>query len=132
MIAVDTNVVVRLVTNDDPAQAALAAALFEAEPVFLSVSVMLETEWVLRSVYGLSRQTVANALLRLLENLTVTVEAPGRMDEALSAYAVGFDFADALHRASAADAGCERIVTFDGRFRRLAAAHAGSVAVVAP
>ncbi len=54
MVAVDTNVLVRLVTNDHPAQAARAAAVFRAGPVFISKSVLLEAEWVLRYSYDLA------------------------------------------------------------------------------
>ncbi|MCY4344620.1 MAG: type II toxin-antitoxin system VapC family toxin [Gammaproteobacteria bacterium] len=119
MIALDTNVVVRLLTNDDPSQAAEAARLVASGRVFLPLSVVLETEWVLRSVYGLERRTVASALRRLLGVSSVTAEAVDRVGQALDWYERGFDFADALHLASAAQAGAERIATFDGRFLRL-------------
>jgi len=48
MIAVDTNIVVRLLTNDDPEQAGRAAAVVKNGPVFIPKTVVLETEWVLR------------------------------------------------------------------------------------
>ena len=52
MLAVDTNVVVRLLTGDNPAQAARARAIFQRETVFVVKTVILvETEWVLRSLY---------------------------------------------------------------------------------
>ena len=65
MTALVTNVVVRLLTNDDPAQASRAATLLAREQVLIPLSVVLETEWVLRSVYGLERGPVVNALLGL-------------------------------------------------------------------
>lgn len=132
MIAVDTNVVVRMLTNDDPAQATAAAALLENEIVFLPVSVVLETEWVLRSVYGLDRKAVARSLRSFLGVPTVTAEAAGRIGQALSWYEDGLDFADALHLASATEAGAERLATFDGKFRRNAEAQRTAVSVITP
>lgn len=61
VLAVDTNVVVRLLTNDDPAQARRAAAFFADHEIFIAVTVLLETEWVLRHAYDLER----SAILRL-------------------------------------------------------------------
>ena len=118
MIAIDTNVVVRLLTNDDPAQASRAAALLAREQVLIPLSVVLETEWVLRSVYGLGRGSVVHALRGLFGVSSVLVEAANRVGRALTWYEEGFDFADALHLASATDMGAERIATFDGRFTR--------------
>ena len=132
MIAVDTNVVVRVLTNDDPAQASAAATLLERETVFLPVSVVLETEWVLRSVYGLDRETVARSLRAFLGVPTVTAEAAGRVGQALQWYEKGLDFADALHLASATEAGAERLATFDSMFRRRAEAQGTAVSVITP
>lgn len=132
MIAVDTNVVVRMLTNDDPAQATAAAALLENEIVFLPVSVVLETEWVLHSVYGLDRKAVARSLRSFLGVPTVTAEAAGSIGQALSWYEDGLDFADALHLASATEAGAERLATFDAKFRRDAEAQRSAVSVITP
>ena len=55
MLSVDTNVVVRLLTADDPKQFRAAEALFAAGPVWISKTVILETEWVLRDSYRLKR-----------------------------------------------------------------------------
>ena len=132
MIAVDTNVVVRVITNDDPAQARAAAAVLERETVFLPVSVVLETEWVLRSVYDLDRVVVVRALRRFLGIPTVRAESAVSVRQALAWYEEGFDFADALHLASASEAGADRLVTFDGRFRRLADERTTGVAVMQP
>ena len=132
MIALDTNVVVRILTNDDPSQAAQAAKLVASDQVFLPLSVVLETEWVLRSVYGLDRETVVRGFRRFLGIPSVATEAVGRVGQALSWYEQGFDFADALHLASAAEAGAERIATFDGRFMRLANVRSTGVEAVKP
>ena len=120
MLAIDTNVVVRLLTGDDPDQAARARALLEGARVFVALTVMLETEWVLRSAYGFERGQVADALTAFAGLEAVVVERPQLLAEALRRCAAGMDFADALHLGAAE--GCEGFVTFD---RRLVAA-AGS------
>ena len=61
MRAVDTNVVVRYLTGDDPGQAARAKAAIDAGDVFVSTTVLLESAWVLRSVYGFAEEEVAAA-----------------------------------------------------------------------
>jgi predicted nucleic-acid-binding protein len=66
MTAVDTNLVVRLLTGDDVEQAAAAKSLLAAEPIWIAKTVLLKTGWVLRSVYGLSEDAVRDALGKLL------------------------------------------------------------------
>lgn len=128
MRAVDTNVVVRYLAGDDPDQAARARAVIDAGDVLLSTTVLLETEWVLRSVYGLDRVQAAAALAAFVGLPGVSVEDPARLAEALSHAKAGMDFADALHLAAAER--CEALVTFDRRFIALAAG--GTVPVVEP
>ncbi len=65
MIAPDTNVLVRVITGDDPAEAAEAAALLRSGPLWLAKSVVLETEWVLRHAYGFEPMLVNRALTTL-------------------------------------------------------------------
>lgn len=113
MIAVDTDVLVRLLTNDHAAQAARAAAVFRASPVFVPKSVLLETEWVLRYSYGLQTAAIARAFLALLGLPTVTVEDGPAVHRAIRLLEQGIDFGDALHLASSADA--VRFVTFDAK-----------------
>jgi predicted nucleic-acid-binding protein len=118
VIAVDTDVVVRLLTGDDPAQAARAATLFRAEQVLVAKSVLLETEWVLRYSYGLGSTATADALRRLLGLPNVSTEDPSATSLALELFEKGLDFAEALHLASSASA--DRFVTFDARFAKRA------------
>jgi predicted nucleic-acid-binding protein len=66
MIAVDTNVLVRLLTEDDPDQAKRAARLFGENEIFIPKTVMLETEWVLRHAYGVDRKGILGAFQRLM------------------------------------------------------------------
>ena len=66
-VALDTNVLVRLLTNDDPAQAQLAAALIDGSPAcFVPITVVLELEWVLRGAYQLPRSAVVHAFEALM------------------------------------------------------------------
>ncbi|OHC63329.1 MAG: hypothetical protein A2045_08010 [Rhodocyclales bacterium GWA2_65_20] len=118
MVAADTNVVVRLLTADDPDQTRRAAALFAGESVFLAKSVLLETEWVLRHCYGLERTAVLRALTLLPGLPGVTVEAASDVAAALAAFGRGLDFADALHLAASRPAG--RFATFDEKLVRRA------------
>jgi predicted nucleic-acid-binding protein len=122
MIAVDTNIVVRYLTNDHPLQSAKARSLVTTNGVFLSKTVMLECEWVLRSLYGYSPSDVNRALRAFVGIPTVSVENPQTAAQALDLAERGIDFADALHIASAVD--CETFATFDQKFAKRAR-HAG-------
>ena len=120
MIALDTNIVVRLLADDDPHQSRRAAGLLDDNDVFIPLTVLLETEWVLRSVYALERDAVLRGLRNFLGLPNVKAEAAGRIARALSWYEQGLDFADALHLASAAETGAQSFATFDVKLRRQA------------
>lgn len=111
MISLDTNVIVRVVTADDPAQLATALDVMRLDGLWLCKTVLLETEWVLRYTYKLSRKSILETFLRLLGYRNLTVEAPEQVHLALDLYRGGMDFADALHLAASTGAG--RFVTFD-------------------
>lgn len=114
MLAIDTNVVVRYLTGDDPVQAAKARKVIDAGSVFVSTTVFLETEWVLHSVYGFSGNDVASALRAFAGLPAIEVESPALLAEALDRMEKGMDFADALHLGAAA--GCEAMLSFDNEF----------------
>lgn len=119
MIAVDTNVWVRYVTNDDPRQAARAVELLARdEEIFVAKSVLLELEWVLRAVYELSRKSILKAMLHILGLPNVQAELPEQVAFALDNYERGLDFADALHLAAGSDV--RAFYTFDEKFARRA------------
>lgn len=118
MIAIDTSVLVRLVTRDDDAQARRAAALFEREQIYVGKTMLLETEWVLRFSYELSRPVILNALKSSVGLPQVTVEDGPAVAEALDLFETGMDFADALHLASSREAA--HFATFDERLKKLA------------
>ena len=118
MRAIDTNVLVRFLAGDDPHQSPKARALVEAGDILVPLTVMLEAERVLRSVYGHKGPQVAAALRAFAGLSGLAVEAPERLAAALDRAEAGMDFADALHLGGAA--GCEALLTFDRRFVRAA------------
>jgi predicted nucleic-acid-binding protein len=120
MRAVDTNVVVRLVTNDDARQAKRAAAFFASNEVFLPLTVILETEWVLRYSYGLARGAILRCLRGVLGLPQVTVRDPVEVHRALDLYEKGMDFADALHVLTGLHVG--GFATFDAKLVKRAKA----------
>ncbi len=119
MIAIDTNVLVRYLVEDDPSQTARAAALVEEvmsrdERIFVSQIVLCEVVWVLTSGYGFQRKEVSEVIRNLLKTRQVVVEEPDRVRWAIDAYARGkADFADYLILESGRAAGCDRLATFD-------------------
>jgi predicted nucleic-acid-binding protein len=118
MLAVDTNIVVRYLTADHPEQSAQARRLVTGADIFVASTVLLETEWVLRSSYGFSATQIAGRLRAFAGLPGVTLEAPAAVAAALDWMVVGMDFADALHLAAAEQ--CETFVTFDHRLGRVA------------
>ncbi len=113
MLAIDTNIVVRLLVGDHPDQSARARSLIESHRVLAPTTVVLESEWVLRGAYGLAKADVLGALRAFAGLPNVTLQEPERMAAALKWAEGGMDFADALHLAAAVD--CEAFVTFDRR-----------------
>ena len=111
MIALDTNVVIRFLVNDEAAQARRARAIIESNRVFVSATVLLETEWVLRGGYGIPRAEIVRLLRAFLGLPEVATDDPQRITSALVWHEAGLDFADALHLAGSV--GTERFATFD-------------------
>jgi predicted nucleic-acid-binding protein len=97
MTAVDTNVLVRLLTGDEPRQAAAARTLFAAGPIWIAKTVFLETAWVLRSLYGFEESAIRSAFAKLLGLKSVQVEDEPSLAAALALTAHGIDLADAMH-----------------------------------
>lgn len=113
MIAVDTNVVIRFLVDDHPAEGERSRLLFEENRVYLAESVLLESEWVMRAVYGFSREEISTAIRSLLRLGNVTVDDRAAVFQVLDWFDEGFDFADALHFTRSA--GLE-LKTFDKKF----------------
>jgi len=129
MRAVDTNIVVRYLTGDDPRQADKARALIGHKLVFVPRTVLLEVEWVLRGVYDLLPAQIIPALRALAGLPGVTVEDAPLIAKAMDWAEMGMDFADALHLVAAA--GCESFLTFDKQLAR-SGAHFSGLPVTAP
>ena len=129
MMALDTNVLVRYLTRDEPEEATRAKALIERGPVFMAKTVMLETEWVLRSAYQFSPSAIAASFMAFLGLPGVTVEDAPAVSRALAWYAQGLDFADALHVASCMKA--DAFATFHRSLLRKGKL-AGAMPVIAP
>ena len=129
MRAVDTNVVVRYLTGDDPTQANKARAIIGCEAVFVARTVLLEVEWVLRRVYDMPSRPIIQALRALAGLPGVSVEDAALVAKAMDWAEAGLDFADSLHLAAAAE--CEGFLTFDRGLAR-SGPRLGSVAVTMP
>ena len=99
MISVDTNVIIRLLTGDDQPQFKRAKSLFEKESIFITTTVILETEWVLRYAYNFKPLIIADAFQSLFGLSNVQLEEPLIIAEAIEWHKEDLDFADALHLA---------------------------------
>jgi predicted nucleic-acid-binding protein len=129
LIAIDTNIVVRFLVNDDEAQGRRARALIAGGEILLAPTVLLETEWVLRAGYRMKAQEIARHFRNLLGLPGIFVAEPDAMARALEGYDAGLDFADALHVTHCA--GAAAFATFDTRLTRRAR-RLGGIPVVHP
>ena len=119
MAAIDTNVLVRLLMQDDKAQLARAQRLVSAslaaeQDLFVPISVALELEWVLRSRFGLDKDAVLHLFSQLLLTVELRFEAAAAIEWTLRQYReASTDFSDCLHAALASRAGEQPLWTFD-------------------
>ena len=124
MIGLDTNVLVRYVVQDDPAQADAATRLIEdgctiEEPGHVGAVVLAELAWVLRGPYGYGRSQVAAVLRQILRTVELAVEEPTVAWAALAEFESGSaDFADCWIGHCNRARGCERTFTFDVKAAR--------------
>jgi predicted nucleic-acid-binding protein len=125
MIGLDTNILVRYLTQDDPVQSAKATDILERRLTpkdlgFVSVVVIVETVWVLDCAYGLTAQEIAAALERLLQVDVLMIEDEQEVFTAMVALKQGrASFPDALIAELGLRAGCTRTLTFDQKAGRL-------------
>jgi predicted nucleic-acid-binding protein len=128
MPALDTNVLVRYVVQDDSAQLAAARRLIErsigeGRSLFVPVTVTLELEWVLRASFGFGKDAVLQVLSNLFSAAELTFESERALEVALQLHREGSaDFADCLHIALAAAAGEQPMWTFDKGASRISGA----------
>ncbi len=127
MIAVDTNVLVRLLVSDDIAQASKSRQLFDwasaqGKSIWISDTVLVELAWTLAKAYARERADIVKALRTLSSHATVVLESVSAVRAAIESFAVGpADFADCLLCAKAVSAGCEAVATFDRGMKALPA-----------
>ena len=119
MIAVDTNVIVRLLTLDDQGQSKKAKKLLAENKIFIPDTVLLETEWVLRFAYNFSAEVINTSLKKLLGLPNISMRDSAAVAQAFNWHKKGMDFADAFHLAQSQH--CSAMATFDKKFRKTAA-----------
>ncbi len=126
MIALDTNVLVRFITRDDPRQAAQVERFLRAsnEEFFVSIPVLLELVWLLDRHFGYTRSEIAQVLRAFYERKDFVFENESHVMAAVAAFESGADFADHLIVEAARAAGCSKLLTLDealvGRHRAFA------------
>ena len=119
MIGLDTNLLVRYLTQDDPDQAAFATRIFETEltedaPGFIGLVVLIEIAWVLQRLYRASAEEIRETVTDLLGSRTIVVENRDVVTRALAlSRQNSCGFADAIIAASAFNAGCDKVISFD-------------------
>ena len=124
MIGLDTNILVRYLTQDDPVQARMATRTIEqaadrGESFHITEFVLCELVWVLEDAYGYSRDTIAEVLERILRTAPFRFRNKDALWRALHEYRVGkADFSDYLIGQLAREAGCEQTLTFDRSLRK--------------
>jgi len=127
MLGIDTNVLVRFLVRDDEAQFEKASRLIKREvgakeDVFVSLLVLLETEWVLRSRYRLQKREIIEAISGLLDATEVRLEDEPAIEETLFIWKdSAADFADCLIGAHNRRLGCRATTTFDAKAVKLPA-----------
>lgn len=126
MIGLDTNVLVRYLTQDDPVQSPktvnlIEQTLSEENPGFISIVATVETVWVLERAYRFDASEVAVAIERMLQASVLVVDREQEVFTAMVALKRGQgSFADALVGALDTKAGCSATVTFERKAARLA------------
>jgi predicted nucleic-acid-binding protein len=117
VISLDTNLLVRMIDIDSPEQAAIVTRLLAENTVLVTKTVLLETEWVLRSRYKFSPEKIADFFTDVTEARDTIIEEAAQVAQAMGWYRLGADFADPLHLASSAGA---TLHTFDRDFCKAA------------
>ena len=124
MIALDTNVLIRYLTRDNPEQAEAARALLQGlttnGPGFICREVVIEVVWVLERSYRFRRERIANIVVELVATDTLVIEDDNDVAQAAAAYREGSaDFSDLMILAAANRVGAQPLYTLDRRFARL-------------
>lgn len=120
MIALDTNILVRCIVDDDHAQQRQAARLLadERQRFFVGDTVLAEFVWVLDSICGYGREDIASAIEAMLHRSDMVFEDEVRIRRAARWFLEGGDFADGLILGRAESAGCTALATFDKALKK--------------
>jgi predicted nucleic-acid-binding protein len=118
MHVVDTDVLVRYVTDDDPQQSPVARRFIDTHEVRLTWGVLLECEWVLRSAHALSRERIVYIMRQFAGLPHVHVDDAESLSSVVACFEQGMDFADAMHLFSCKDE--EVLATFDRKLKAAA------------
>jgi predicted nucleic-acid-binding protein len=114
MIGVDTNIIIRFLTHDDAKQYQNSFSIFQNHEVYISDSVIMETEWVLRYAYEFSSEDICNALVKLFGLSNIHLSNPTFIAQAIEWHRHGMDFSDAIHLTQCQQ--CSKLYTFDKKF----------------
>lgn len=114
IVTVDTNVIVRLLTQDDQLQYQQSLAIFQSQDIFIGNTVILETAWVLRFAYKFDPTEIGQALKQLFGLPNVHLANANLIAQVLQWHENGLDFADAFHLAQGQH--CSQLYTFDEKF----------------
>jgi predicted nucleic-acid-binding protein len=129
-LAVDTNVLARALVDDGSEQAQRSRIVLSEKEVFVPDSVLLETEWLLRSIMKLDRTHINRTFATLVASANISFSNRHGIADVIAWHAAGLDFADAMHlRASE---GCDGMASFDTDFMRRAKKLASAIPVVKP
>ena len=120
MVGLDTNVLVRYLTHDDPTQTAVATRMMNSlsfdSPGFLSLIVIAELVWVLAISYRYQKKEIEQVLENLLRTKELVIERADLVSQALRTFRGGrADFADCLIERCGRAAGCKHTFTFDSK-----------------
>ena len=129
-LAADTNVLARNLVDDGSEQSRRARQCFAENEVYVSDTVLLETEWLLRSRFKFSHMQINDLFSALLSSEHALFENITRIATAVLGHRKGLDFADAMHLV--ASQGCDSMVTYDQEFIRSASLIPGSIPVREP
>ncbi len=119
MIGLDTNVIIRYMTQDDPTQAKTASEFIEKNcseesPGYICHIVLCEISWVLESNYGLDKESIIQVIEELLQINQITIPQPETVWRALNDFKnSNADFSDHLIAGTNFTNGCQQTVTFD-------------------
>jgi len=129
-LAVDTNVLARALVDDGSEQAQRSRKLLADRDIFLPDSVLLETEWLLRSIMKLDRGHINRTFATLIASANISFSDRRGIADVVALHDAGLDFADAMHLHASED--CEGLASFDADLKRRAKKFAGTVPVVTP